>query len=581
MATKPKKPAKPARDPQPQATAQAGASNVAISPSAKATAPALADPVGSVGAVPPDALAALDRYATRGRNHELLQFEALMAPERYRHNGRPVTVWQFIEHACEGSGGFADGTYLVPFRLELESEVGFGVSAKYRERQALSDFDRFAGHIATAPWDLIVSQHTLRMDSADPRVNGFWENCDGQGTRFLDFAEYPHVQSRRYGTSVVIVDRPDVPLLSEADNMKPENAPYCYSMPTYYVQDWKFGDDGQLDYLIFAVPEEGQMDVMQRVTVRVWTRESVTLFRPTKTRASSKSADDWIPISTRPNLIGVVPAVLWHNDLPAPGRFLAPTEMLDVAKKAQTWFNMRSECREIQRHCASPFLFLPVRDSDTYDAEPMIIGTEVVITGDGPGAPVWVQMSMDALKDIREDMQITKDSAYGDAGLRGLAADIIKTSSGLHAEVEFSRTERSVAGMSAMGEIATTKVTVLVLLYHGIKDAGQAKKLFTVSWPREFGVRDLDKMLDRCGKELALELGEGFDREFITDYARGRFPRKSGAEIETMVDAAMAEIKANKAAEMAAQQAAAKSVDPALDPASKGLGGIGAAENGA
>lgn len=161
MATKPSKkaPAKPTRDAQPQATAAAGVTATAQLPSVTSVQP---DPQLAPGVAPPDALAALNRYAERGRNPQLLEFEALMSPQRYRHNGRPVTVWQFVEHACTGSGGFADGTYLIPFRLELESEIGQGVSAKYLERQALSDFDRFAGHICGAPWDLITSQHTLR-----------------------------------------------------------------------------------------------------------------------------------------------------------------------------------------------------------------------------------------------------------------------------------------------------------------------------------------------------------------------------------------------------------------------------------
>jgi hypothetical protein len=533
---------------------------------------------------PQDALDALERYATRGRNAELILFESQLSPERWRTMGRPVTIWQFIEDACYGTGGFADGSYLIPFRLEMESEIGIqGVSAKYRDRMAIADYDRFAGHICGAPWDLIVSQRTFRWDSADDRVNAFWEDCDGKGTRLLDFAEYPHLQARRYGTAVCIVDREAAELRSEAENLDPANAPYVYSFPTYFVMDWRFGEDGDLEYLVFAIPEEGQSDVFGQVTVRVWTEESVTTFRPSKQRTRAKGTDDFFMLDTRPNPVGMVPAVLWYNELPSPGRFLAPSEMYDVAKKGQTYFNLESEAREIQRKCASPFLYIPVKDSNEYDAEPFVIGSETAITGDGTGAPQWIQPNLSVLAEIREQQKKKKDEAYGDAGLRALVADIIKTSSGLHAEVEFSKTERRVARHSSMGEMVCTRLTILVLRYLGMMDAGEAKKLFTVTWPKEFGVRDLDKMLDRAQKEIALGIGPEFNAEFLTDYARARFPRKTGTEIEILVKAAVKYMTSTRQRLLGAGGTGAQPKpveDKQLDVNTKGLGGLGVAENG-
>lgn len=511
-----------------------------------ATAPAPAP-----APVPAALTTAMARYSVNGRHAELVSYEKRMltGAGRLRVTGAPVTTWQYIDDSCEGTGGYSDGSYLVPFRLELESEVGStGVALKYAERQALCDYDRFPGAIMRTPWDVITSKPELILRTTDDeRVGQFWDDCDGNGTPIQAFLEYPHTQARKHGTGLILMDRPDKPIRNLAEDRDPANRPRAYKVPTSHVHDWKFHKDGELDYLILAEPEEGQEDVLGTCTVRVWTRKETAIFRPAgydyaagTYRGVRYEVD---PTSVRVHGLGRVPVVRWHNDQISPGRFLAPSEMFDVSRKGQTVFNMESEIRAVERQCASPFLTVNVGENEDLDPDPMVIGTEaVLVTRGGVTPPAWVQMNMDVISSNRERQTQKKGEAWADAGLRAIVEEI-QTTSGEHAEVEFTKTERRIGAHAGEAQRVETELVLLYLLWLGERDRAKAKKLFSVAYPREFGIRDMERIIKRTTEELMMVRSPEVKKEILEDYLRARFPSKDAESIQKLVDAEIAKHK--------------------------------------
>jgi len=481
----------------------------------------------SEDAAHPSTVALFERYITKGPHPEYREFESRLNPSGGGRK-RATDPWKFVDDAVTGGGGFSDGAYLFPFAAEVENNT---VSAKLKRRRAEADYDRFAEHVCNAPWDYIVSvSDMIERKTTDTLLGEFWASVDGRGTSMLDFLEYPHGQARRYATGWIFMDRPNAKLATEHDNRSPENRPYAYAVPTRCVVDWDFSEDGELSAIAVLEPRPEDTDACP---VRVWTKEAWAVWTPVKGKA--KTVADYQLTAWGDNEIGMVPAVPVWNDQPDPGRALGQTEMLDVARIAQTVYNIDSEQREIERKCAL-FLAIPVKNTKDYDGWKVVIGTDSALVYDGDaGEPRLVSPDLTILERLDERRKAKKDAAYEMAHLRALNAGYVQTSSGFHAEVEFAKTERRIARHAAMLEHVEKKLAELFLRYHGIDPEGK----FSITYPREFGVRDMQTLIADVEKVLSMNLGETSDKAEISKLLRARHPRKTDEEIAQMVDEAI------------------------------------------
>lgn len=482
-------------------------------------------------------------YVTNGPNPEYRAFEYRInyGQATYRRTAG-ASVWEFINDAVDGSGGFANGQYLFPFKLELDA-AGLP-SLKYLKRQEQADYDNFAGHICNTPWDVIVGSADLIDRSAkegSPAATllaEFWSNCDTNGTAILDFLEYPHKQARRFGTGIIVMDRPPVPLISEADNFNPENRPWVYAVPSKNVVHWEFDDDGDLAGIVILEPkmlDEGNGEGRREVTdVRVWTKTQWAVFR--QSDGETSSVTDFLPISAGNHNLGEVPVVACYNDSPDPRRLLAHTEMLDVARLAQTVYNMDSEARETERKCGM-VLTIPVKSTDGYTEKTIVLSNETALAYDGEaGAPAWISPDLTILERLNDRRKIKKLDGYQMAGLGALAAitEAVKTASGYHAEVEFAKTERRIARHASMLEAVEKRLARLYLKFYGISSDDE-DDLFSITYPHDYGVRDMDALVDRTSILLGMNLGQTWDSETLEKLARAQFPRMDEAKINAMV----------------------------------------------
>jgi hypothetical protein len=485
--------------------------------------------------------AVFQRYLDKGVHPEYRAFEARIATGIGGRRRAP-NVWEFIDDAVTGGGGFANGLYLFPFKAEVENNK---LSDKYATRMVQADYDKFPAHICNAPWDLIVSANDMierkASGAAEDLLAAFWRDVDNRGTAIMDFLEYPHKQARKFRTGWIFIDRPSVELRNRRDDLAPENRPYIYAIPTQNVVWWEYDDDGNLVGIVMIEPPDGvDYDSIEVCPVRVWTRSEWALYVPINRKKKKRALADFKVSDSGPNPLGEVPAVQIWNELPPPGRAFGESDMLEVARLAQTVYNVDSEAREIERKCAL-FLAMPVKDVGQYDAGKAVIGTDSMMLYDGEaGAPEWVSPDLAILDRLDKRRESKKADAYNMAGLGALAGSvgIIQTKSGFHAEVEFSKTERRIAQHAAMLESVEKRLGILYLKFYGI-DSRKNPDLFSVTYPRDFGIRDMQKLIDDATAILGLTVGEEWERVELTKLAKARFPRKSEPEITKMVEGAV------------------------------------------
>jgi hypothetical protein len=483
---------------------------------------------------------------------------------------RTRTTWQFVDDAVFGRGGFADGSYLDPFELEIENGK---VDPKLINRMWMSRYKNFAGPVCNAPWSMIATNKDLIRRTSDfPEVEEFWKNVDGNGTHIMDFMRRPHRQARKHGTGFVCVDRPKIApsnaagVVTALDNADPNNRPYAYSIQHENVVDWRVSKNGKILAMIILEADE-YAEAGDAPNIRVWTLTEWQLWKPidpTKGRAMTNYA----VADSGPNEIGEVPIVPLWNEVPEEdGELYGHSEMWQVALAAKDHFNVTSEKREVMRKCGVLFV-MPYDDKKEDGGGDLVVGSDNVLrypASAAAGQMGWIAPDLEVVDKHTDEQKALVEDGYDMAGMRALVADQ-KTSSGYHTEMELLKAEHTVSDHASQLEFAEMRITRLVCLYlglaprnaNGVRDEGVITTGVQITYPTNFGIRDEERLIQRTTDLLDLSLGEVCNREFIETLVRGLYARKDDDEIQAMVDDAVKtqKISADNAARL--QQMVAK-----------------------
>jgi len=464
-----------------------------------------------------------------------------------------TTIWNYIDDAVDGTGGFVNGGYLCPHMREWNRQTN-KLDDKFLARTMLAPYDNFVAPIVNTPWNYInQNRSAIERKFADgfpaamqELLEGFWLDADDAHSSIISVLDYAAQQARRFGTGWIFVDRPDVPIDNAAQDAQVPVYAYCVS--TKDVLWWKFDDDFQLACIAVKEPlTEVALGISEPpYNLRIWTRTAWAVYGPPGVRdpedqTATTPSESWYAFKGGANELGEIPAVQLFDRHPGPGKGLGITATPTIARLAMTVYNIDSEIREIQRNTGFPFLAVPMKDPSRVNE--LVIGTENILGfSDQGGRPEWVTQQLSEAKALADDREAKKNAAYA---MEHMAAILgyVQTTSGFHAEVEFDKTNRRIGDFAASVEDADFKVARLVMRYRGWGNDAEAerylRKSLTINYPRDFGIRDWDAQLKRLQARLDMVMGVDDAAEAIYDYYAIRYP---------MEDKAILEQKAEKAA---------------------------------
>ncbi len=459
---------------------------------------------------------------------------------------RQIDYFTFIQDAIRGTGGFLDGSYLFPHQREIIKQTS-SLKPKALARIEMATYDNFAGVIAEAPWIQIRrAADMIKRDPANQDIDQFWNDVDGNRTAILDFLEFPFMQARSYGTGFVRMDRPPAMIRNETENRR---VPVMlHSLPTASFKWWTLDAMGNLTGLIYCLSRQGY----EAPAIYVWSVQEFAALLPTGPKEKEQySVERW---GTNPLIAeGRLPFARVHDSRPTYGEALGQSVMLSVAKIARDVYNTDSERMELRRNTAFPFLGLPMKTATAEAISKLEIGTASAVPYDGDGGePKWVAPELQAMQELREESKNKKDQAFSMAHMVPFASyddgKTVNTNSGYHAEMEADKTNTRIASCAASLEAFETELVDLWAMFRGVK-FGEDRP--TVEYPRDFGLRDMDKMFERTKLRLDMGLGDDDVLECLRDFYEALYPRTPEKEIEEL---AKAGVKAKAAAKKLEQQ---------------------------
>ena len=474
-------------------------------------------------------------YIANGPHPSYQAFEKIAGGAQYSRGIH--SIWQFMQDAVDGTGGFADGSYLIPFKKE---STGAGVATpKLNERRMMTDYDQFAAAVCMTPWDVILQREDAIVRSAvgplKDRASEFWLNADRQRNGILDVLEFPHRQSRLFLTGWLVIDAPEQKAETAAAESMLGQRPYMYGARSQNVPHWHLDDDDEIDAVIIMEPCADTKDP-EHCPFRVWSRGGWAAFTRDMDAIEIRPKADGKP-DTGVNGIGVVPVIPLHDYKPVDDWFIGATDMFSVTRLAQTVYNQDSEARELERKAAM-FLAMGVKDAKNFDTKAVTIGLDSLMIFDGEsGPPVWVSPQMDAHKTLMESRERKKAAAYEVANMRAMVG-AIETSSGFHALVEFSKSERAIAKRAKALETAERRATEIYLRYLGATTEQIAEAEIVISYPRKFGIQNVTEIQDQTAKLFATKPGRDAVRMQYQILFQAMWPRVDASRIAEMADAA-------------------------------------------
>jgi hypothetical protein len=250
--------------------------------------------------------------------------------------------FQFIAEALTGTGGFANGGYLVRYPREDD--------AKFERRKAIAWYanalrpasQRFVGYLIKRP---------VVRDLPHPLLMAFADACNWRGDSLDVFWSEFMIDAKARGTMLLIVDRPR----QGSPEAALRETPYLIPMPPERVKEYTLAATGQLASITLSDTQEidGKLQAIERrYDTDGWRVESQG-----KVLAQGQHG------------LGVCPVLLFTEagNFPHIGNFATIT---DLSKRL---YNLRSELDEILRAQTFSLLAYPVTEMQAATLDPQAI----------------------------------------------------------------------------------------------------------------------------------------------------------------------------------------------------------------
>jgi hypothetical protein len=346
------------------------------------------------------------------------QFEVTQKNPNYNTTGININCidpYVFLSHAYEGTGGFSDGTYLVPFVRE-----GF-----YENRKAMANYRNYVKPIINSTVSPLFNKSIIR-ESDNDIFNEFLTNVDNAHTNINSNANDVLTYARLHGVTFVVMDNFSEIPITRQESINTRKFPFIYIQPAYLVSAYELDDYGNLISITFKVDTIYNNKKAYKYTT--WNNTSKIIY--------IKDGRGKVITSERfDHNLNVIPVISVYSTnssdiLPRPPFY-------DVAKTNYTIYNKDSEIRDQERSQAFSILYYQTNSNNnniTVGPNNCLIlpaSNDITIT------PGFVQPDSSILTMLVNNTEKIIDSLYKLAEAEGIIG-VQKANSGIAASYKFT-----------------------------------------------------------------------------------------------------------------------------------------------
>ena len=389
-------------------------------------------------------MSANDIYSTYKPRWEYL-YESYIGGEEYRLAGH------LHRYQLENSGEYSQRLQDTPLENHCKSVISVYTSFLFRENP-------------------IRDLGTLENS---PNIGDFMRDCDHDGRSLDQFMKECSTWSSVFGHVWVIVAKPDIGAITQADEIASENRPYLNMLTPMVVIDWNWSRTPagkyQLDYFKYVEDVNGNIKI-----VKEWRPESIVTYQvESEKNIVLESLEE-------PNQLGYIPAVCVYNAR-STVRGVGLSDITDIADAQRFIYNCTSEAVE----------------SIKLDTHPSLVATPSTNVGTGAGALIHIEESLDpglkpyalefsgaSIDSIYRAIEHTTDAIDKMANTGAVRATESRVMSGVAMETEFQLLNARLSEKADNMELAEEQIWKVYCDYQNTVWTGE------LEYPGSFNIRD-------------------------------------------------------------------------------------------
>jgi len=433
--------------------------------------------------------------------------------------------WQFLSDSYEGGAAYARGGYLTRYVYESSDE--------FEDRIAQTPLDNHCRSIISIFNSFIFAKPPKR-ELGDIRENTLIQNiladADLDGRSWDSFMRDVNTQTSIFGHAWVIVDRPNIELMTRADEIAMGVRPYVNLYSAMNVLDWQYQRAANGRYELVYLKTLEYEDEHSAV-VNLFYPDRVDRVRYTRTSQNGQL------ISSTPTVLGRIPAVCVYSQRSSV-RGIGISDINDIADVQRAIYDELSEIEQLIRISNHPSLV------STQDVQAMAgAGARIIVDQQtDPGLkPYLLQPDSQSLDGIRASISDKIDAINKMANVASVRATATRTASGVALETEMRLLNAHLTQKADNLELAEEQIWEIMF-----EMMGMPGYMFEIDYPESFNTRDRMAdlaMIEKAKQVLALpttgngtvdmilgsealmtlELDESQMREIQESYERGEF----------------------------------------------------------
>ena len=400
-----------------------------------------------------------------------------------------LNIYEYMEEAHDGTGGFRNGRYLIPHSREMN----------YTSRRDFSFYKNFFRPTLRAMIEPVFTEKATRgvtneagVEQTNLMFNEFIENCDNTGKHLQSFTEKAIKTSRLHGVSFVIMDnfRPEDMPETKGKAKEERKFPYVYMRKAQQVDGYTVDKFGNLQTITFIdLPEVVVMSDGKRVEEerwRTWTANEVIVSK--KLPGGKMEIIDTIVHG-----LGVLPVIsIYSVNRDDNTKILVDPPLYDLARiNTSGIYNKDSEMRELER--SQEFAVFCVQAEQAGDIT--LGSSNVLFVPMGANMPQYVSPDSNTIKELRENQIALIESFFQIAEQSGVTG-VQSSKSGVAMQWDFFAHESVLKKTSQLAVSFEEEVSILFKLYTG--------ELFEymVDYPFDFQPQNVKEELEVLDKVL-------------------------------------------------------------------------------
>lgn len=423
--------------------------------------------------------------------------------------------WTFFVRSYFGGERYRKGNYLLQHPFESD--------ATYKRRKQIAYFYNFCAPVV----DIFVSllykvppERNFGSLENDPLFEDFRNDADLEGNTFDEFIREAQRYASIYGRISVIVDKPAMEAITQAEATEQGIRPYLNLITPENITNWTFVrlENGKVVLDSVHIVEQWGKDNKPEI-VRVWTRVGWELFN---LKDTEDSKGDIIPIDFGTHGLGVVPLVNFYNKN-AITRMSGISDLEDIADINKNIYYLCSDAKEIIENTAFPMLAMP-HEKGSEDKK--TVGPTNIVGFDPaePNAkPFWLEAPHSSLPQIHTERSDNIQQIFKIANLSGIksSGDGKQPWSGIALEIENQQRNAVLSEKADNAEQFENKVLTLWALWEGKEFDGSS------TYKDNFSIKDTGQntrnIIDTM-RDLSENLAPEFNKELQKRLAASTLP---------------------------------------------------------